>query len=263
MPNIPTPEAVFRSILDKSITEISDSDVTTIGNHKFRECASLTSASFTEVITIGSHSFREDPLLTSANFPKLTTMNDSAFYGCSSLVEASFPLLTQMGGSAHFRNCTGLTRAYFPALNSIASSNAFNGCTNLQTAVIKELGNGSYTFEGCTRLASMDYSGGRFRGFTFDNCPALTTLVLRKDTAITTLENNQVFGNTPLNSGGSGATIYIPQALYNHLGDGTSLDYKAASNWSTLNGYGTITWAKIEGSQYENYYVDGTPIPAS
>lgn len=49
----------------------------------------------------------------------------------------------------------------------------------------------------------------------------------------------------------TGGTIYIPKVLYDHLGDGTSLDYKAATNWSTVDGYGAITWAKIEGSAYE------------
>ena len=77
------------------------------------------------------------------------------------------------------------------------------------------------------------------------------TLILRK-TSIATLANTGAFTGTPFASGGSGGTIYIPKALYDHLGDGTSLDYKAASNWSTVNGYGTITWAKLEGSPYES-----------
>ena len=49
----------------------------------------------------------------------------------------------------------------------------------------------------------------------------------------------------------SSGTIYIQKVLYDRLGDGASLDYKAATNWSTVDGYGTITWAKIESSAYE------------
>lgn len=78
---------------------------------------------------------------------------------------------------------------------------------------------------------------------------SLTTIIIRTSTVCAV--TNSIFGNTPFASGGSGGTIYIPETLYNHLGDGTSLDYKAATNWSTYDGYGTITWAKIEGSIYE------------
>lgn len=78
---------------------------------------------------------------------------------------------------------------------------------------------------------------------------ALKTLIIRT-TSICAVTNS-IFGNTPFASGGTGGTIYIPKSLYDHLGDGTSLDYKAATNWSTYDGYGTITWAKIEGSIYE------------
>lgn len=61
-------------------------------------------------------------------------------------------------------------------------------------------------------------------------------------------------------SNGGGGTIYIPKSMYDHLGDGSALDYKAATNWVTLDGYGKTTWAQIEGSVYEMQYADGTPI---
>ena len=77
------------------------------------------------------------------------------------------------------------------------------------------------------------------------------------------LYNLAAFTGTPFASGGTGGTIYIPKSLYDHLDDGTSSDYKAATNWSTIDGYGTITWAKIEGTYYETHYADGTLIPTS
>lgn len=52
-------------------------------------------------------------------------------------------------------------------------------------------------------------------------------------------------------SGGVGGTIYIPKSLYDHLGDGSEYDYKASTNWSAVDARGTITWAQIEGSEYE------------
>lgn len=96
----------------------------------------------------------------------------------------------------------------------------------------------------------------------FNGDALLSTLVIR-GTSICNLNNRDAFNGTPFRNGGAGGTIYIPKALYDHLGDGSSLDYKAATNWSTIDGYGTITWAQIEGSAYENAYVDGTPMPTS
>ena len=85
---------------------------------------------------------------------------------------------------------------------------------------------------------------------TFYADAALKTLIIRS-TSIPSLANVNAFQNTPYYSNGSGGTIYIPKSLYDHLGDGTANDYKAATNWSTLDGYGHTTWAKIEGSIYE------------
>jgi len=39
------------------------------------------------------------------------------------------------------------------------------------------------------------------------------------------------------------------------------LDYKSATNWSVVDGWGTITWSNIYGSPYESKYVDGTDFP--
>ena len=78
---------------------------------------------------------------------------------------------------------------------------------------------------------------------------SLTTLIIRS-TSIPTVTNTSL-QNTPFYSNGTGGTIYIPKSLYDHLGDNSALDYKHATNWSTYDGYGHITWAKIEGSIYE------------
>ena len=130
-----------------------------------------------------------------------------------------------------FRESKYLTEARFPALTSQHAT--------------------GYGFYGCTRLTLVDWGLCNLPGNTFVNCSALNTLILRKTTGIQTCANTNVFTGTPFKSGGAGGTIYIPEVLYNHLGDGTALDYKAATNWSTYDGYGTITWAKLEGSEYE------------
>lgn len=116
-------------------------------------------------------------------------------------------------------------------------------------------------FQRCDSLVVFD---ANYANDLYGNCFAssnnIQTFIFRS-TSIVKLRSINSFSGTRLASGGAGATVYIPKVLYDHLGDGTSLDYKNTTNWSTLNGYGTITWAQIEGSYYETHYGDDTIIP--
>ena len=143
------------------------------------------------------------------------------------------------------------------------SANLFYGVTTIKTIAFPAASNiGQEAFRGCTKLTAVDF-GASFKSIgnnLFYQCNVLTTIVLRRTSIVTIGSTNVFTGSNVWKSGGTGGTIYIPKVLYDHLGDGTSSDYKAATNWSTVNGYGTITWAKIEGSIYESQYVDGTLI---
>ena len=185
----------------------------------------------------------------------------------ASLVSISLPNCLELEDSA-FRNCTSLTTVKLPKATNVGRGGknyVFAGCTSLVTVAlpaIEQTGNLPFGFNGDTSLKTVDlgnHSGG-FTNQTFSGCTSFDTLILRRSDAPWELGNTNVFNNSPFASGGTGGTIYIPKALYDHLGDGTSYDYKAATNWSTIDGYGTITWAKIEGSQYEHMYADGTPV---
>jgi len=195
------------------------------------------------------------------------------FRGCTKLANISMANASYFYNSSYnFAGCTSLTSitsANFPNASTFYCSNAFRGCTGLTLFCLPKLGTASVnylagsTFYGCTSLATIDLATiGRIVGNNFYGCSSLSTLILRK-TSVVINDNTSSFTNTPFASGGTGGTIYIPKALYDHLGDGTSSDYKAASNWSVIDGYGTITWAKIEGSYYETHYADGTTIPTT
>lgn len=139
----------------------------------------------------------------------------------------------------------------------------FSGNTWIQKIVLPSVeGIWQECFRNCTSLTAVDLGPsctqlGNTNVFYGDT--VLTTIILRR-TSIVSLGNTNSFNGTPFKLGGTGGTIYIPKTLYDHLGDGTSDDYTVATNWSTIHGYGTITWAKIEGTIYENNYADGTPI---
>lgn len=222
---------------------------TRIAPYTFINCTGITSFSAPNVI-------------------RFTDMQDSntngngsyIFSGCTSLASVNMPALIAIGsGGYQFYNCTSLTSIHIP---SVPGQHMMDGCTALQTAVFKNQGawNG-YGLQNCTNLTKLDGMPTRIHTSEFNKASKLTTIVLRTPT-VPTLSNINAFANTPFANGGTGGTIYIPKTLYDHLGDGSSSDYKAASNWSTVNGYGTITWTKIEGSQYETAYADGTPISA-
>lgn len=155
--------------------------------------------------------------------------------------------------------------------NTITSFTAHN-VTTIQNYGMSAIGAKNVAFPNVTginvgfisngKVEKLDLGSGLYNlsANAFNSANALDTLILRRSSSLVTMSNANAFNNSHFKSGGTGGTIYIPKVLYDHLGDGSNLDYKAATNWTTVNGYGTITWAKIEGSFYETQYADGTPI---
>lgn len=210
--------------------------------------------------------------ITEIHLPNIGTFNGAprgrTFYNCSSLTVIDCPNLDNTANADNmFGYCTSLQSVYLPKLHTIGN-NMFEQCTSLKYAVFPMIKNTGWNiFNGSNGLLAYDcgkaertddltFSDRTFNGVT---CSAF----IIRQTKLAKLANTSDL-TIPINfrDGGSGGTIYIPETLYDHLGDGTSLDYKSATNWSVVDAYGTITWAKIEGSQYENYYADGTPVPS-
>lgn len=192
----------------------------------------------------------------------VTQIGGSAFRSMPNLATASFPSVTKFTSDSVFRDSGSLTSVYLPLLNNL--SNYGNYCfanANLLGIVLPSYTSrlGNNVFENNPNLAYADLRANRLDASCFNKCTSLSVIILRSSSVVT-LSNTTALDNTPFKAGGTGGTIYIPKTLYDCLGDGTSSDYQSATNWSTVHGRGTITWAKIEGSQYEHYYADGTAI---
>lgn len=274
------------SIIDRSITSIK-SNASSVGRYAFYGCKNLTSAEFPNATTVGYYAFSGCTSLTSVESPKATVLGNYAFYGCTNLIDTDFTSVTAIGQYAFqncsklteipvstsinfydargcFQGCTGLTVAH---ITNDCAQDMFNGCTGLTTAVMRDstLSLWNRAFQNCSKLEIADIHGSGLQYISlFKSCSALNILIIRRttiqDLGYEASNNNFAFASTPFASGGAGGTIYIPKVLYDHLGDGTSYDYKAAAKWATADALGTITWAPIEGSYYETHYADGTLI---
>jgi len=179
------------------------------------------------------------------------------FSGCQKLQSLTIPYLTTLGNSEHMvEGCPALTNFHAPLLEA-AGATMLNNCDALETLVFPSM-RSVYTsaFAASSKLRAVDFGGemdnGLFRNSIFNGDGVLTTLVIRKTDGPCALTNVNAFTGTPFRSGGTGGTLYVPSALIS--------EYEAATNWSTVLSYTNNSIAAIEGSEYENYYVDGTPI---
>ena len=204
-----------------------------------------------EIVT--PYAFFNRPI-SSVHGNAVTTLGNYAFNGCKNLVSVVLPYSNC--GQCVVSGCSALKNLHVPRTASILTSGASS--TGLEFLYLPSLRMvGSYCMQSnamletvilpeCTSLNSNS---------TFNNCAKLTTIVLGGGAVVPIGAHS--LNNTQFASGGSGGDIYIPKALYDHLGDGSNLDYLKNSVWNTLNGYGTITWHPIEGSEYETYMPGG------
>lgn len=125
--------------------------------------------------------------------------------------------------------------------------------TGVEIAVVGHRGSNQPVgwFYYCTHLHTLDWvdtGTGAFGANFAAYCANLKTLILRRKSGIVAYNNASCWLGSPLHTDGSGATVYVPSALLS--------TYQNATGWSAA----PITWETIEGSEYENYYADGSPI---
>ena len=214
------------------------------------------------------YAFYEHDLITSISAPNVTRIDENAFGYCSELVDVSMPELlyagmTRSGDSLvsdnninasttsnfAFRNCDKLGNIYLPKFLKAGKGMFWqcgydNSSSTPRVTVI--------VLPSVTQFGHSACRQGKFKAV--DLGPNLTTLandtfynatvdvlILRSSTVVSA-SNRDAVRNIK--------NLYVPSALV--------ASYATASNWSTDAGSRTVT--SIEGSQYENYYADGTPI---
>ena len=247
--------------LRNQVTSVSDDTLTSIRSYGLAYMTALTSASFPELQTINQYAFYDDYNIAwdGWQFPKAKTIGNYAFRYCYGLTgDVVLPSTVTSIGQYSFANCDGMETFTAAGAISTLGTYTFNGASghvmalrechmpNLGTSIALNLNWGSATAaNACQHLEVCDIGKAKsIAANTFANCYKLQTLIMRRTGSVTTLANVSAFLNTPLRGrNGLTANIYVPSALID--------TYKAASVWTTINGYGYVTWNAIEGSIYE------------
>lgn len=187
-----------KEILERSVVDINDENITSIGEHALYSCRQLKTAIFPNVTSVGVGAFQGCASLTTVELPKATEVNIYGFHGCG-FKTINLPLVKSIVDRA-FAECPNLTSAYFPSVEHI----------------------GHYAFSGSSKLKTVDFPKATYIGdYVFYTCNSLDTLIMRTS-AVCTLFTSNSFSYTPI-ARGTGY-IYVPDNLVE--------SYKVATNWS-------------------------------
>lgn len=246
--------------LHNRVTSVEDDTLTSIRAYGLAYMTELTSVSFPNLQTINSYAFYNDYNITWNGwpFPKAKTISNYAFRYCYGLTgDIVLPSTVTSIGQYSFANCDGIETFTAPGSVTSLGTYTFNGASghvmalrechlpHLGTGIALNLNWGNATAaSACQHLEICDIGNAKsIAANTFANCYKLQTLIMRR-TSVTTCANVSAFLNTPLRGRNSlTAKVYVPKALID--------SYKAASVWTTINGYGFVEWLPIEGSEYE------------
>lgn len=208
------------------------------------------------VTTLADYAFAGKPI-TSIVAPSVTGINTYALQGTQieSITDANFPVLGVSVRYMLLLRMSSLKNIKLTGgnIHLASGSGGLRDNTNLLTAEFPNaardvgqsfVGIGNAFFYGDNKMTLADVGFVTSIGNTaFYNCNKLATLILRSATVVT-INNVSVFQNTPMRGYQSQTgTIYVPSSLIS--------SYQTATNWSTIYNEGHVTFAAIEGSQYE------------
>lgn len=190
------------------------------------------------------------------------TIGEKAFFNCKGITSVDINGDAFIGSYA-FGGCSGITKVFGAGVTKAKATKynawgyTFSDCNHMITAVFPKMGDDAdlqqYVFQSCSLLESADFNScNKIGNNTFKNCNSLRTLVIRRTDAVATATNMGSYGFGGIYNNPNESAIYVPSALVS--------SYQAASNWSALYALNNNIFKAIEGSIYENAYVDGTPI---
>ena len=264
-----TDEALLRSIIDGSITEFEDDTIITLSkNNLFLGLNNLTNLCLPNLTTLNGRVFNanssyELPSLKKIDLPNLETINIGVYdseFSYIDVEELNLPKLTNNSSNHviqldHLRKLKkvflpkvkNFEALYLYVVNYIVLPDVINmhncrycvGDSNASNPNLKGIDLGP----SCTTLTPDSDNL-----FYQTRCQNIEALILRGSTLVPLTKSLGGYGGTQSFGQSSTNHIYVPSALVD--------EYKSATNWSS---YADII-LPIEGSPYEHYWADGTPL---
>lgn len=131
------------SLIDGSLTEVTDSAATKIRSHAF-QATGLVSGVFPNAGSVDMYAFSDCTDLTSVYLPKATTIGVAAFNCCSSLQSITLPAAITIGNDAFGMMAPIMEGMLFTALRvvdlpvcTVIRSNAFGCCGALEAVILR------------------------------------------------------------------------------------------------------------------------------
>lgn len=126
-------------LLDRSITSISNSVVTTLGKSAFQKCQYLTSVDLPNVTITGQSAFAECSRLTTVNLPSLLNFDAGNTFESSGIVTFVAPAFNGMWASnVNFLNCFSLKVVDINAPYRLGGGSAFSNCRSFDTLILRK-----------------------------------------------------------------------------------------------------------------------------
>lgn len=123
------------AIVERLITEYSNSRVTYVGSGTFYCATNLVTASFPNATRINANGFNYCTALTEISVPLATYLGNYAFRDCLSLVTVEFPKVTSIGTRV-FYGSYNLTKIDF-AVPLNVNTETFYNCTSLKALILR------------------------------------------------------------------------------------------------------------------------------
>ena len=127
----------FKQLVEGTLTEINDSEITEIASYAFYYCLSLEKVNLPNVTKIKSQAFKGASELTDVFLPLVTGLSNSAFEGCTRLPAASFPSVTKINSQKVFSDCCAMEFVDFLSLLSISEHYVFSNDYGLKAVVLR------------------------------------------------------------------------------------------------------------------------------
>lgn len=192
----------FYDIIARTITEIDDDTITTVGKYAFNSCAELKTINLPNCTTIGNSAF-SNTMPTTVNLPKVTTVGEYAFQGSGHYeYDLDLPAVTSLGN--YNFNVANWRTVRLPSITVIPERGFYNSYVT-----VVDIG------PNCTWINNYGFYGAS----------ALKALIFRRTESIVTTGSSNIFNNSRIKNGYG--YIYVPSALIEA--------YKAESMYSGVS----------------------------